>query len=179
MVAHLVKPVMDAYITKPQLLHWQMFLLSEQTTVLTPIIVILVTVNLREEWGDVYLSVPLVWQCGQGVGAFSEESAFLSVDAYSRNIFNSVRFLFMMGALGFSVLRFWLFFRSVFRFLCQKTSVSRFWCSLRFTDFPFFSIWFSVFAKNINGFSDFHIWPIWVPVPLRSERQLCASTDLE
>ena len=57
MVAHLVKPVMDAYITKPQLLHCQMFLLSEQTTVLTPIIVILVTVNLREEWGDIYLSV--------------------------------------------------------------------------------------------------------------------------
>ena len=27
------------------------------------------------------------------------------------------------GALGFSVLRFWLFFRSVFRFLCQKISV--------------------------------------------------------
>ena len=59
-----------------------------------------------------------------------------------------------MGALGFSVLRFWLFFRSVFRFLCQKTSVSRFWCSLQFADFPFFSIWFSLFAKNTNGFSD-------------------------
>ena len=29
----------------------------------------------------------------------------------------------MRGALGFSVLRFWLFFRSVFRFLCHKTSV--------------------------------------------------------
>ena len=100
MVAHLVKPAMDAYITKPQLLHWQMFLLSEQTTVLTPIIVILVTVNLREEWGDVYLSVALVWQCGQGVGAFSEESAFLSVDAYSRNIFNSVCFLFIEGGTG-------------------------------------------------------------------------------
>ena len=76
MVAHIVKPAMDAYITKPQLIHWQMFLLSEQTTVVTPIIVILVTVNLREEWGDVYLSVALVWQCGQGVGAFSEEGFF-------------------------------------------------------------------------------------------------------
>ena len=60
MVAHLVRPVMDAYITKLQLLHCQMFLLSEQTTVLTPIIVILITVNLREEWGDLYLSVALV-----------------------------------------------------------------------------------------------------------------------
>ena len=90
-------------------------------------------------------------------------------------------------ALGFSVLRYWLFFRSVYRFLCQNTSVSRFWCSLRFADFPFVSIWFSVFAKNINGFSYlisdvvsvFPTWHIWVPVSLRSERQLRASTDLE
>ena len=50
--------------------------------------------------------------------------------------------------------RFWLFFRSVIRFLHQKTSVFQFWCSLRFADFPFLSIWFSVFAKNTNGFSD-------------------------
>ena len=60
---------------------------------------------------------------------------------------------FERGALGFSVLRFWLFFRSVFRFLLQKTSVFRFWWSLRFSDFSFFSIWFSVFVKNTNGFS--------------------------
>ena len=33
-------------------------------------------------------------------------------------------------------------------------SVFRFWCSLRFADIPCFSIWFSVFAKNTNGFSD-------------------------
>ena len=58
------------------------------------------------------------------------------------------------GALGFSVLRFQLFFRSVFWFLYQKTSVFRFWCSLRFADIPIFSIWFSVFAKNTSGFSD-------------------------
>ena len=45
--------------------------------------------------------------------------------------------------LGFSVLRFWQFFRSVFRFLCQKTSVFRFWSSFRFADFSFFSIRFS------------------------------------
>ena len=36
------------------------------------------------------------------------------------------------------------FFRSVFRF----------WCSLRFADIPFSGIWFSVFAKNTNGFPD-------------------------
>ena len=58
------------------------------------------------------------------------------------------------GVLGFSVLRFQLFFRSVFRFLYQKTSVFRFWCSLRFAAIPIFSIWFSVFAKNTSGFSD-------------------------
>ena len=28
------------------------------------------------------------------------------------------------------------------------------WCSLRFADLPFFSIWFSVFVKNTHGFSD-------------------------
>ena len=55
--------------------------------------------------------------------------------------------------MAFSVLRFWLFFRSVFRFLCQKTLVFRFWGSLRFTDFSFFSIRFSVFVENNSGFS--------------------------
>ena len=58
------------------------------------------------------------------------------------------------GHWDFRFLLFWLFSRSVFRFLCQNTSVFRFWCSLRFADFPYFSIWFSVFAKNINEFSD-------------------------
>ena len=42
---------------------------------------------------------------------------------------------------GFAVLA---IFRSVFRF----------WCSLRLADFPFFNIWFSVSAKNTDGFSD-------------------------
>ena len=49
--------------------------------------------------------------------------------------------------------RFWLFFRSVFPFLCQKTSVFRFGCSLRLAGFSFFSIWFSVFVKNTSDFS--------------------------
>ena len=52
---------------------------------------------------------------------------------------------------GFAVLA---IFRSVFRFLCPKTSVFLFWCSLRLADFPFFSIWFSVSVKNTDGFSD-------------------------
>ena len=40
------------------------------------------------------------------------------------------------------------------RFLCQKTSVFRFWCSFRFVHFSFFSIRFSVFVENNSGFSD-------------------------
>ena len=52
---------------------------------------------------------------------------------------------------GFAVLA---IFRSVFRFLYRKTSVFRFCCSLRLADFPFFNIWFSVSAKNTDGFSD-------------------------
>ena len=53
-----------------------------------------------------------------------------------------------IGIFDFAVLG---FFRLVF--LCQKTSVFRFWCSLQFADFPFFSIRFSVFVKNNSGFS--------------------------
>ena len=48
-------------------------------------------------------------------------------------------------------------FNSVFRFLCQKTSVFRFWHSLPLAEFPFFSIWFSVFVKNTNEFSKVEI----------------------
>ena len=79
------------------------------------------------------------------------------------------------GALGFSVLRFWLFFRSVFRF----------WWSLRFADFSFFSIWFSVFLKNTSrfsvlvpdvvfGFSYFVLF--WVPVSVRFEQHLISNS---
>ena len=60
----------------------------------------------------------------------------------------------MRGALGFSVLRFWIFFWIGFSVFVPKNFGFQFWCSLRFADFPFFSIWFSVFAKNTNGFSD-------------------------
>ena len=56
--------------------------------------------------------------------------------------------------MGFSVFRFWPFFRSVFRFSQQNTAVFRFWCLLRFSGFPFISTWFSVFGKNTSGFSD-------------------------
>ena len=48
------------------------------------------------------------------------------------------------------IFSFGYFVRSVF---VWKTLVFRFWCSLWFTDFPFFSIWFLVFMKNTNGFS--------------------------
>ena len=89
------------------------------------------------------------------------------------------------GALGFSVLRFWLFFRSVFRFLLQKTSVFLFWWSLRFADFSFFSVWFSVFLKNTSGFSvlvpdvvfGFSYFVLfWVPVSVRFEQHLISNS---
>ena len=54
------------------------------------------------------------------------------------------------GIFGFAVLaildRFFGF--------CAKNLVFLFWCSLRFAHIPFFSIWFSVFAKNTGGFSN-------------------------
>ena len=40
---------------------------------------------------------------------------------------------------GFAVLA--IFLDRFFDFLCQKTSVSRFWCALRFADFPFSLRW--------------------------------------
>ena len=50
----------------------------------------------------------------------------------------------LRGALGFSVLRIWPIFDSVFRFLCQRTSVFRFWCFVRFAGFLRCGLWFSV-----------------------------------
>ena len=59
----------------------------------------------------------------------------------------------MRGALGFLVLRFWLFFRSVFHFCAKRLRFFGFGvhCGLRI--FPFFCIWFSVFVTNTSGFS--------------------------
>ena len=91
----------------------------------------------------------------------------------------------LRGALGFSVLRFWLFFRSVFRFLLQNTSVFRFWWSLQFADFSFVSIWFSVFVKNTSGFSvlvpdvvfGFSYFVLfWVSVSVRFEQHLISNS---
>ena len=58
------------------------------------------------------------------------------------------------GALGFSVLRIWPIFDSVFRFSLLKIAVFRFWCLVRFAGFLQFNLWFSVFVKNDGGFSD-------------------------
>ena len=59
------------------------------------------------------------------------------------------------GGIGiFGFCGFGYFFGWFFGFWAKKTSVFQFWCSLRFADFPFLGIWFSVFAKNTNGFSD-------------------------
>ena len=56
------------------------------------------------------------------------------------------------GHWGFRFCGFGYFLDRFFGFCAKKTSVSRFWCLLQFADFPVFRIWFSVFAKNINGF---------------------------
>ena len=58
------------------------------------------------------------------------------------------------GALGFSVLRIWPTFDSVFRFSLSITAGFRFWCLMRFAVFLQFNLWFSVFVKTDGGFSD-------------------------
>ena len=82
---------------------------------------------------------------------------------------------FTEGGIGIFGLLFWLSFKSVFRFLYQKNYGFLVWCSLRSVDFPFFSIWFSVFVKNINGFLDLvlrvvFVFLLWVLVSFRSVR---------
>ena len=58
------------------------------------------------------------------------------------------------GALGFAVWRFWLFFGSVFRFLCQKNLGFSVLLFTAFCGFSAFSIWISVLVKNLDGYSD-------------------------
>ena len=71
-----------------------------------------------------------------------------------KNDQNCFFFAFKRGALGFSVLRIWPIFDSVFRFSLLKNAVFRFWCLVRFAGFLQFNLWFSVFVKNDGGFSD-------------------------
>ena len=89
------------------------------------------------------------------------------------------------GHWDFRFCGFGYFFRPVFRFLLQKTSVFRFWWSLRFADFSFFSIWFSVFLKNTSGFSvlvpdvvfGFSYFVLfWVPVSVRFKQHLISNS---
>ena len=71
----------------------------------------------------------------------------------------------------------WNFLYFLDRFLRQKISVFGIRCSLRFTDFPSFSIWFPIFRQKYLSielriwspmwFSDFSIW---IPVSLRSRQ---------
>ena len=55
---------------------------------------------------------------------------------------------FVEGGIG--IFGFEYFFDRFFGFCVKRL---RFWCSMRFADFSFFSIWFSVFVKNTSGFS--------------------------
>ena len=59
--------------------------------------------------------------------------------------------------MGFSVLRIWPIFGSVFRFSHLKTAVFWFRCLGRFAGFLQFILWFSVFVKNDSGFLDFSV----------------------
>ena len=58
-----------------------------------------------------------------------------------------------MGIFGFC--GFGYFFRSVLGFCAKKNRFFRFCYSLRFADFPYFSIWFSVFVKNMIRYFGF------------------------
>ena len=81
----------------------------------------------------------------------------------------------LRGALRFSFLRFWLYFRSVFRFLCQKNFGFSVLVFERFADFPCLTFSFRFSRKILTGFliwysmpfSVFPVWPIWVPVSSR------------
>ena len=58
--------------------------------------------------------------------------------------------------MGFSVLRTWPIFGSVFQFLLLKIAVFRFWCLVQSEGFLQFSLWFSVFVNALcSGFSGF------------------------
>ena len=91
------------------------------------------------------------------------------------------------GGIGFLVLRFWPFLDRFFGFCTQKLRFFGFvvhcgWRIFRFLTFGFRfpRKYWRVFRFDIRyGFRFFPIWPIWVPISLRSERQLRASTDLE
>ena len=72
---------------------------------------------------------------------------------YLKNIHPTIKFT-RRGALGFSVLRIWPIFGSVFRFSLSQIAVFRFWYFVRFADFLQFRLWFSVFVNNDGGFSD-------------------------
>ena len=64
--------------------------------------------------------------------------------------------MLMRGAWGFSVFAVLAIFLDRFSvFVPKKTVFFRFWYSLRFADFPYFSIWFSVFVKNMIRYFDF------------------------
>ena len=49
-------------------------------------------------------------------------------------------------------------FGSAFRFLHLKIAVFRFWCLPQFAGFLQFSLWFSVFVNNDDGFSIFFLF---------------------
>ena len=59
-----------------------------------------------------------------------------------------MRFEGDIGIFGFGV-----FLDRFFGFCAKRLRFFRFWCSLKFADFSFFSTWFSVLVENNSGFS--------------------------
>ena len=110
--------------------------------------------NMLYRWKFLLSILGLTFHIPEAPRVFSVLAACLRGGRVTNQI--KVGFLFnvMRGALGFSVFRFWPFFRSVFRFLHPFPSVFRFLCLFRFAVLLCFSIRFSVFGRNTSGFSD-------------------------
>ena len=80
----------------------------------------------------------------------------LMLSVFVQNIVDMiVDYALWRGALGFSVLRIWPIFDSVFRFSLVIIAGLRFWCLVRFAGFLQFSFRFSVFVKNDGRFFGF------------------------
>ena len=82
--------------------------------------------------------------------------SYLSIIVYYDGMISfRIHWYLKRGHWDFRFCGFGYFLVRFFGFCAKKL---RFWCSLRFADFPFFSTWFSVFAKNTNGFSRCGFW---------------------
>ena len=95
--------------------------------------------------------------------------------------------LWKRGALGFSVLRFWLFLNRFFGFWGKKLPFFGFGVHGGLRIFHYLALGFRFSRRMLTAFRIWYpmrvlvflVWPLWVPNSLWSERQLRTSTDLE